>query len=331
MKNNQEYNKNSVKHYIDGTFTKKEGQEALDDLRNKEYDPAINEHMMEIWNHSLQSTDSNAVEYGQNLNQAEKLLNRINRVPIYKKYIRAGLVAASIALLISIGIIGYKYLNVSEIPVLHYTEVSTGHGETKEVVLPDGSITVLNACSHLSYPAKFEGNERAITLDGEAYFNIAKNEAQPFIIVTENFNVRVLGTIFNVKAYKTDEIQSVNVESGKVQIDMPEAMARLLGKEQLNINTQKNSHIKEQSEYNDIATWRTGTLRFSSTPIEDVAKQLERVYSCRITFEHGQQFENTISGEHDNESLEEVLESIRLTSGIKWKANKTISEIVLYK
>jgi len=329
MKNNQEYKKNSVNHFIDGTYTKKEAKEALEQLRNKNYDFSINEHMQEIWN--LQSDDSNTVEYGQNLNEAGKLLNHINRMSIYKKYMKTGLVAASIALLISFGIIGTKYFNLKEVPELRYTDIYTGHGETKEVILPDGSTTILNACSHLSYPEKFAGNERNIKLEGEAYFRIVKNDRQPFIISTENFNIRVLGTVFNVKAYKTDEIQSVNVESGKVQIDMPEAMARLLGNEQININTQKNSHTKEQSEYDDIAIWRSGTLRFSKTPIEDVVKQLERVYNHQIKFEEGLNFENIISGEHDNQSLEEVLESIQLTSGIKWKSNKANNEITLYK
>ena len=70
-------------------------------------------------------------------------------------------------------------------------------------------------------------------------------------------------------------------------------------------------------------------MRFNSTPICDVAKELERMYNCRITFAEGQDFKNLISGEHDNKSLDAVLQSIEYTSGIHYK--KKENEVLLYK
>ena len=70
-------------------------------------------------------------------------------------------------------------------------------------------------------------------------------------------------------------------------------------------------------------------MRFNSTPIRDVAKELERMYNCRITFTQGQEFNNLISGEHDNKSLEAVLQSIGYTSGIHYK--RSGDQVLLYK
>ena len=113
-------------------------------------------------------------------------------------------------------------------------------------------------------------------MEGEAYFQVQRKEKQPFIVRTSRFDVRVLGTCFDVKAYSSDEVVSVDVESGKVQVDLPEAMMRLQAKEQVSINTLSGEYSK-RCEERDVAVWRKGGLRFSSTPVRDVAKELERM------------------------------------------------------
>lgn len=331
MKNDKIHQDNPIRRLISGIYTRQEAKQALELLQDRDNDGIVDEHMSEVWTRIKDSTKPTVTEYNRNFKQGGELLKRIEKPSGHKRYLRIGLVAASIALFITFGIIGYKYFDTTSPTEMQYTNVSTGYGEIKEIVLPDGTIAILNACSDLLYPEKFEGDERHIKLEGEAYFHVEKNEEKPFIIATQNFNIRVLGTVFNVRAYGEDKVQSVNVESGKVQVDMPEAMTRLSANEQIEINISTNSYTKNESDYKDISVWRLGTLRFKKTPISDVAKELERVYSCRIVFEPGQSFENIISGEHDNENLEEVLASIRLASGINWKTDKTSNTITLYK
>lgn len=137
-----------------------------------------------------------------------------------------------------------------------------------------------------------------------------------------------MGTCFNVKSYSSDEVVSVDVESGKVQVDMPEAMMRLKANEQVLINTVSGDYVKQREEHT-VAVWRSGSLRFNATPIHDVAKELERRYNCRITFAEGQTFDNLISGEHDNKSLAAVLESVEYTSGIHYRMKG--NQVLLYK
>ena len=180
----------------------------------------------------------------------------------------------------------------------------------------------------MCYPDRFADKERRVELEGEGYFRVYHNEKQPFIVNTRHFDVRVLGTCFNVKSYSSDEVVSVDVESGKVQVDLPEAMMRLRAKEQILINTVSGEYNKRYEE-RAVAVWRRGSLRFNSTPIRDVAKELERMYNCRITFTQGQEFNNLISGEHDNKSLEAVLQSFGYTSGIHYK--RSGDQVLLYK
>ena len=198
----------------------------------------------------------------------------------------------------------------------------------KNIVLPDGTMLVLNSCSKVRYPIRFVSDERKVELEGEGYFQVARNEEQPFIVSTSRFDVRVLGTSFNIKSYKADELVSVDVESGKVQVDLPEAMMRLRAKEKMLFNTHTGNYNKSSMEQK-IALWRKGILCFNQTPIRDVAKELERIYQCRITFADGQSFDNLITGEHENPNLESVLRSIQYASSIYYKRNG--NSILLYK
>lgn len=236
-------------------------------------------------------------------------------------------IAASVAAVIAIvtGSISYfRYMSEQQIT---FAEISTSFGEKKRVELPDGTILVLNSCSQVRYPDSFQGDIRKVELEGEGYFRVAHNEDMPFIVQTKRLDVRVL-TRFDVKSYSTDEIVSVSVESGKVQVDLPEAMMRLTAKEQVLINTVSGEYSKKKEE-RGVAVWIKGSLRFNSTPIRDVAKELERVYNCQITFASGQEFDNLITGEHDNKSLESVLKSIEFISDINYK--KEGRNILLYK
>ncbi|MCD8167244.1 MAG: FecR domain-containing protein [Bacteroides sp.] len=207
-------------------------------------------------------------------------------------------------------------------------EIITTAGQKQTLTLPDGSTLVVNACSHVRYPQSFAKDNRQIYLEGEAYFQVAPNKNHPFIITTSKFDIKVLGTSFNVKAYPEDENNSVTVESGKVQIDLPEAMLRLSGQEELAFNTVTEEFYKQRKE-GEVSPWVKGGLRFTRTPIRDVARELERFYNCHITFNQGQEFNNLISGEHENSSLEAVLRSIEYITGIRYTI--TGNQIFLYK
>lgn len=313
--------------YLDNLYTTEDAHKLLDELA----DPTCNEVLEELasnaWDESSSQqlfTDLEREEYKREAHQLLKHIEHKKRTWIR----RIALVSVGIAAMLCLVWGGFSYLNYKNEQQIVYMEASTSYGECKQFLLPDGTQLVLNACSRVRYPNSFIGEERKIELEGEGFFRVHRNEKQPFIIKTSRFKIHVLGTSFNVKSYASDEIVSVEVESGKVQVDLPEAMMRLQAKEQIRINTVSNEYNKCREE-RPVAVWQKGGLRFNSTPIRDVAKELERMYNRQIIFAKGQEFKNLISGEHDNKSLEAVLQSMEYTSGIRYK--KEGDFILLYK
>lgn len=323
---NTEKNKNLYRRYVDDLYTTEDARQLLNSLSNPDSHEMLNELSSEIWEEAATQQPLTDLEREHYKREARQLLKRIE----HKKrtwFRRIAVVAVSTAAIVCLALGGIHYLKHLNERQIIYMEAATSYGERKQILLPDGTQLTLNSCSHVRYPNNFIGEERRIELEGEGYFQVHRNEKQPFIVSTRRFDVRVLGTCFDIKSYSSDEVVSVEVESGKVQVDLPEAMIRLKGKEQVLINTISGEYSKRRED-RPVAIWKKGGLRFNSTPIRDVAKELERVYNCRITFADGQ-FNNLISGEHDNKSLEAVLQSIEYTSGIRHK--KEGNRILLHK
>ena len=289
----------------------------------------MNELAAEVWEKCGNLQRGNNLEREKYKREARQLLKRIE----HKKrtwFRRASVVAVSTAAVIAIIIGSVNFFRISNEQQVTLAEITTSFGEKRQVTLPDGTLLVLNSCSQVHYAGSFcwrssvkwNLKERDISV-------LPVIKELPFVVRTKRLDVQVLGTRFDVKSYSTDEIVSVSVESGKVQVDLPEAMMRLTAKEQVLINTVSGEYSKK-TEDRGVAVWMKGGLRFYSTPIRDVAKELERVYNCRITFAPGQDFNNLITGEHDNKSLEAVLKSIEFISGdIKYK--KEGINVLLYK
>lgn len=320
--------KTIFRRFFAGVYTKEEASQVFQCISNPESKEVFDDLVAELWEESAiaghATTDSQREQYKK---EARHLLDSIERRKRHSWY-RFGAIAASITVLVAIVWGGGYFVSNAFTRELVYVEAGTSYGEKKQLLLPDGTRLVLNSCSHIRYPKQFAGNERRVELEGEGYFNVAHNETEPFIINTSRLDVRVLGTSFNIKSYAADEIVAVSVESGKVQVDVPEAIMRLVANEQVYINTISEEYSKRK-ESGQVAAWIMGTLKFNSTPIRDVAKELERAYDCRIRFGPNQNFDNLISGEHDNKDLESVLKAIEYISNIKYK--KEGRNILLYK
>lgn len=323
----KETDKSILRRYLDDMYTREEARDLLSKLRDNASDEVLDELTDEVWEEAAVRDFTTGPEREKYKEEAARLLKRIEHKKRTWFYRITKSVAASVAVfcLILGSLELWDYMNRQQVV---YLEAFTSYGERKQVQLPDGTLLTLNSCSRVRYPERFVDDERRVELEGEGYFQVYKNEKQPFIVNTTRFNVRVLGTCFDVKSYFSDEIVSVDVENGKVQVDLPEAMMRLKAKEQVLINTTSGEYSKRCDE-RSVAVWRKGGLRFNSTPIRDVAKELERMYNCRITFADGQEFNNLISGEHDNKSLEAVLQSMEYTSGIRY--DKEGNNILLFK
>lgn len=167
-----------------------------------------------------------------------------------------------------------------------YNTLSTPNGRQFKLVLPDGSKVWLNAASSIRYPTAFTDKQRKVEIDGEAYFEITKNEAQPFIVSKEAVDMTVLGTSFNAKLYKNEAVAAITLVTGKLQVQQQSLEKALV----LNPGTQailkdNKMSLNTTPDLNDVLAWKDGKFSFNKAGVEEVMNQLSRWYDVSIRYE----------------------------------------------
>nr|WP_320022556.1 FecR domain-containing protein [uncultured Draconibacterium sp.] len=191
-------------------------------------------------------------------------------------------------------------------------------GGEYNLVLSDGSRIWLNSESELTFPAKFNGNQRKIALKGEAYLEVAKNETFPFIVEVEGTQVEVLGTSFNVKAY--ENIETTLVE-GKVCIRTNSLTEAILNPGEQGVVTKESSEITvKQVDTRLYTSWVKGMFAFRSLSLEEIMKTFERWYNVTVTFENDELKQRRFTGNlRRNEEINPHLDVISLTTNVEFE------------
>jgi ferric-dicitrate binding protein FerR (iron transport regulator) len=262
--------------------------------------------------------------------EARQLLKRLRRQEKRRslRYVRK-YAAAVVALVIVAGALYFFSADRTEADP-PWTTIRVKHGQQEQILLPDGTKATLNVGTTFSYPPSFRGEKRAVRLDGEAFFDVARNRAQRFVVQAGDADIEALGTSFNVKAYDEDDFIAVTVESGKVKVDTEDAMMQLLPDEQLFFDKTRREMRRNRENTAKTKAWISGELYFNKTPIRNVINELMRRYDCVIKFEGGKIPDEYLSGVHDNKTLEAVLNSIHYATGIKYRKEEN-GQIVLYE
>ena len=199
---NTENNKKLYRRYLDDLYTTEDARQLLNSLHAPDNHKTLNELSSDVWEEVATQQPHTDLEREHYKREARQLLKRIE----HKKrtwFRRIAVVTASTAAIVCLVLGGIHYLEHLNEQQIIYLEASTSYGERKQILLPDGTQLTLNSCSHVRYPNNFTGEERKIVLEGEGYFQVHKNEKQPFIVSTSRFDVRVLGTCFDIKSYSS--------------------------------------------------------------------------------------------------------------------------------
>lgn len=313
--------KKEFQHYIDDIYSKDELKSILQAIKESHPNEAIDQLTEQLWNNLEDDTVVSHTEQTACEKEAWKLLEKskkINQHNTLRKIIYYSITIAAMCILLIKGFAFYEAQKEKLMPIITTT---TGYGEHKSIILPDSTELTINSCTTVKYPKKFIGGIRYVELSGEGYFKVKHIPEKPFIVKMRHMSVTVLGTIFNIKSHPLDQTDVVEVQEGKVQVDLPEAMMRISSGEHILIDKLSGSYSKKKGEKKMFAIWREGGLHFDSTPIQDVAKELERVYNCTIIFKGNKPFDNLITGIHENTSLEDILVSIEYVTGIRYTRN----------
>lgn len=194
--------------------------------------------------------------------------------------------------------------------------LSTPRGGQYQITLADGTIVWMNAASKLIFPTSFSGKDRIVKLIGEAYFEIAPNEHQPFILNVNDMQIKVLGTHFNVKAYDDEPIVKTTLLQGMVKVAANDKEVLLKPGQQAKMNNSGDMNVVSVN-VDDVVAWKNGTFSFNDVTIEEVMRQIARWYDVEIIYPEGSP-KGLFRGEIDKASDITTVLKILEVSGVRF-------------
>lgn len=228
----------------------------------------------------------------------------------------------------------------NSIPVA--SEVTTRNGSRTSIQLADGTRVWLNAGSKLTYSKDFGKNDRSVTLSGEAFFDVAKQAGQPFVIHTTTMDIRVLGTQFNVRSYPEDKTTEASLITGSIEAIVKHTATRIVMKpsekivvlNQLPEATQRTavaspqeknmvtlSHVSYYAAQTSAITetsWMDNKLVFKDESFADLSQQMERFFGVNIKFENPQLQQLRFTGVFEQETVQQALNALQLTATFQY-------------
>ncbi|WP_339925067.1 FecR domain-containing protein [uncultured Cyclobacterium sp.] len=198
--------------------------------------------------------------------------------------------AASLLVILTLFTAFYYFIQIIEdennTKELIYTVRENPPGKKTKLSLPDGSVVFLNCSSSIKYIKGFEGEERRVQLNGEAYFKVASNPNKPFIVESKGLITKALGTIFNIKAYPNCELTSISLLEGEVEIQNvgkeKESILLLPGK-QLQVDITNNTFNEIPFDSNLVVALKEGKLVLKNSDFDTVMLNLERWFGVNIS------------------------------------------------
>jgi len=229
-------------------------------------------------------------------------------------------------LLVYSGYLTIRNLSMKKLPeeyVMMQT-VTSRQGMVTQFSLADGTKVWLNSGSELQFPILFTGDMREVKLRGEAFFEVSKNEKQPFRVNARELNIDVLGTSFDVVSYEEDTQSEVILIEGKVSLSAEDGQVI---REYGTIHPGQRAVFKEESrevcahevEVDKYISWRDGNLIFRDDPMEDVIRRLNRWFNVEIVVNDPEIESYIYTATFRDENLEQVLKLLKLSAPIDYR------------
>lgn len=280
-----------------------------------------------------------SVDKEQTKSAYKHLEHRINNQPITDLIRRSSLVfwqmAAVILLLISVGGSVLFLMNWSDSQSQAQANLilTTEVGQRSQATLPDGSKVWLNANTKLVVASDFGESNRNVSLKGQAYFDVVRNENTPFIVECNHIDVAVLGTKFDVSSYSSNENVVVVLESGKVELQYKKNKSSkyvLNPGEQGEFNPITRELEIKEVDVDILTCWRNGMLIFRDHGMEEVLAQLEKRFNVEVIVEDPEVYNSLFTATIKDESLEQIINLMEYSCSVEcniiWRStglNKT--------
>jgi ferric-dicitrate binding protein FerR (iron transport regulator) len=315
---NQEFH-NIIHRYFRGQLADSEYELLTGFLQNETNRKYFEEAKME-WEQQPELDDLGT----RNLNRLNFHINQqksyLVKMPVTR---RLWIQIASIAAILLIGLVIGGTLTYLVLPHAKTTEqlvFTTPRGEKSMVRLPDGTEVWLNANSKLVYNS-FSAKHRQVELKGEAFFKVARNEEAPFVVRTNECDVEVLGTTFNVMAYEEFGRKEITLLSGKINVQM-DGGEQVLNPGQALILKDHQYHVIEVNS-SEASAWVDNKFNFKNISLSELMKRLENWYDVDITLENKTGKEVNFTGTFKNEeTIWQVLDAIKVYTPIHYQKSE---------
>lgn len=208
-----------------------------------------------------------------------------------------------------------------------FNTLATPRGGEYQITLPDGSRVWLNAASSLRFPTRFAGNDRTVYLNGEAYFEISPNAQQPFHVqLSDNQQITVLGTSFNVMNYADENNITTTLVTGKVMVSRPDGQQAVLAPSQQAVITKGQNHITvSDADVDKTIAWKTGMFEFEDDDLPSIMRTIARWYDVEVVYNGNIPDQHYSGSIRKTSTLSQALRILQ-TAGIQYSiTNKTIT------
>jgi transmembrane sensor len=272
----------------------------------------VNQYFDDLDLGKLPEANDHGVEFNSD-KVYRRITTQIDRGDTAKRFKKQWLVAAS--LLAGLCFSAYLYRNniLDLISPVTTRQITAANGKIVNITLADGTKIWLNGGSKLTYPDKFRGDRREISLTGEAFLDVAHDDKQSFIVNTGNVRTQVLGTSFNVKAYPEDHFVKVDVLSGKVGVIAAGNNTKksqtifLTPAQEVIFNKDNNLAVKtEMVDVDVLVRWKSGDLVFKRMPLPEVINTIEHRFNVKVDVDINL-VRCSITADLTNKSLETVM------------------------
>lgn len=197
--------------------------------------------------------------------------------------------------------------------------VSVDSGQKANITLPDGTVVWMNSMSTLSYDAFYNHRQRNVTLEGEAYFDVASDPDRRFVVHTQGLEIEALGTAFNVKSYSDDGEITTSLREGRVRVNADQRAMELAPAQKSVYRKADGMFLRSQiADMSAIDSWRNSILVFDSAPLAEIARTVERMYGVNVEFRSEALKRICFTGTISNNSITNIFYIISLTYPISY-------------
>ncbi len=228
--------------------------------------------------------------------------------------------AACILLLIGLSLGVHFYLPYFNQPVMN-TFVTGGDTGITQILLDDGTRVWMSANSRIEYPKKFDKKERAMIVEGKVFFDVTKDIERPFLVKTDAYTVKVLGTSFEVSAYKNKPVSEVILKEGHVDILDPDLalLCSMKPGQKFEINKVNRQYNLDAVDAGLYTSWSNGKLEFDGITLEKIIKALERNYNIHIILDPGIDKDKQLTGSLSfQKNINEMMKTLELIVPMKY-------------